>query len=955
MARIEKEDILLATDSGKLVILDYYPQAAVGFTSKRNFKMRSDDRNPSGSVFFKDDIWFIQDKGGTDTKAYSAISLVMDRERLSFPQALEHIASRFAPHLLEDRTVSVGPKPTMEKAPAGCDEIFVQVRKSGEFTQRELDILGYRITKENCDSMLLKPVDYYITKKNEKGISWKISSNDDYPIYYYDYGSYGKIYQPLGELRFLWAGEKPENLISGDKQFIHRYAEAMKGKFPEVSQVDGVDERWEDLILCSGPSDALNIHSSGYHVCWLNSETTKLTSYEYSLLTRLAKNIYICYDIDETGINKMYELALTFLDLKIIMLPESLRKIRTRGGKYCKDAKDFFVHYRRPDQQNPSKLFSQLVKLSFSLKFWVEKTDRKGEFSGYDINNEQLYAFLNACGFWKIETSTNKKGFTFCFVKDNVVELIDEDSISSMCSNYLIQYLKEHPEYYSQMLVNAIHRSNQIKISSLEKLKFIYPNFQAFDKNSDVFFFRNAVAKVTASGIESFKPGWGDFYAYKHKIIDHDFSVEKPLFEVNYTEHYATLLNQLNSGKLAPLSPEFVSLKKKIDALPDTERYEVKIVDWDFSYLRYIYNTGRQYWRKEELGHPLTEQEKKEVELHFVNKVTALGYQLFKHKDAGQAYGVYAMEMEGGDVGMHLGGTGKSLYISSIEQVRKQLFLNGQDLNADRQEFMFSGVERNVTDHVFFDDLNEFVDLHRFMPMITGKMTVNAKYQNAFVLDYKDSPKVAFTSNHGIKNFDASLRRRTWFTAFSSYYHPEDPMKGLKERSPYTEFRKNLITDYTPAEMNKFYNFMLQCLQTYLKFRVRIQPPMGQIEKRNIQRAITDEFIWWAEDYFNETRLNTLVNKHEAFEAYKATLNEKVAKMIKINTFKSRLIQFCQYKEWVFNPECMLKTESDKERNEIRIKENNEDHYFYYISTIPVEDESSDDVTESDEDLPPFE
>ena len=30
-------------------------------------------------------------------------------------------------------------------------------------------------------------------------------------------------------------------------------------------------------------------------------------------------------------------------------------------------------------------------------------------------------------------------------------------------------------------------------------------------------------------------------------------------------------------------------------------------------------------------------------------------------------------------------------------------------------------------------------------------MTINAKYQNAFVLDYKDSPKVAFTSNHGIK------------------------------------------------------------------------------------------------------------------------------------------------------------------------------------------------------------
>ena len=145
--------------------------------------------------------------------------------------------------------------------------------------------------------------------------------------------------------------------------------------------------------------------------------------------------------------------------------------------------------------QNPIKLFAQLVKLSYSLKFWVEKIDKKGDFYGYDINNEQLYAFLNACGFWKIETSTNKKGFTFCYIKDNVVELIDEDSISATCSNFLIDYLKQNPEYYSQMLVNAIHRSNQIKLSSLERLKFIEPNFKAYDKHSDSFFFKNSVAK----------------------------------------------------------------------------------------------------------------------------------------------------------------------------------------------------------------------------------------------------------------------------------------------------------------------------------------------------------------------------------------------------------------------------------------------------------------------------
>ncbi|MEN6619448.1 MAG: hypothetical protein ABFC28_08140, partial [Rikenellaceae bacterium] len=61
MVRIDKDVILSATDSGKNVILDYYPQSSVGFSSRRNFKLRSDDKNPSAAVFFKDGIWFIQD------------------------------------------------------------------------------------------------------------------------------------------------------------------------------------------------------------------------------------------------------------------------------------------------------------------------------------------------------------------------------------------------------------------------------------------------------------------------------------------------------------------------------------------------------------------------------------------------------------------------------------------------------------------------------------------------------------------------------------------------------------------------------------------------------------------------------------------------------------------------------------------------------------------------------
>jgi len=177
MARLEKDAVLAATEAGKLVILHYYPQASVGFTGRRNFKLRADDKNPSGTVFQKDGVWLVQDKGGADTKAYSAISLVMDKEGLNYPQSLEWIASRFCPHLLESgQSVAVGPKPRIEKTTAS-DKMEVVCRQS-DFTAKELEILGHNITQKLCDDFYLKPVEYYITKKNDKGISYKIFATE---------------------------------------------------------------------------------------------------------------------------------------------------------------------------------------------------------------------------------------------------------------------------------------------------------------------------------------------------------------------------------------------------------------------------------------------------------------------------------------------------------------------------------------------------------------------------------------------------------------------------------------------------------------------------------------------------------------------------------------------------------------------------------------------------------
>ncbi len=937
--RIDIERIWDATDGGKSVILHYYPQAAAGFDSRRNFSIRPDDRSPSCTVFrHKDGIWMLQDKGGADTDAKNAVKIVMERESLKFVEALTWIAQNFAPSLISEGTRAPVRQPRLERAPQAEEAIRVGRRESGKFTKAELDILGYEITQEHCDAMSLIPLDYYVTAKNAKGESWIIHATETYPIYYWDYRAWGKIYQPFGEIRFIFCGKKPERFIFGDNKVMKLIDKAREGHFPEVSEADNIDEREEELIICSGGSDALNVFAAGFHVCWLNSETEELdrTTF-YNVFQRIAKNIYVLYDMDNTGIREAQKLALKYLDLYLVRLPDDLKRFKTRSGKPCKDAKDFFVHYRTAKVRNPRKHFQALVKISMPLKFWMEKKDTKGNFSGYDINNEYLYEFLRANGIQKLSLPSERRSFTYVHIKDNIVTTIAEEDFQSYINNFLREWIRENPEYYNIHIINAINRSNQVKLASIEKIRTVDLDFRSYTRDFDYFFFRNTAVRITPTGVEPYKIADIDKYVFDSKIIDHDFRVLPPAFEVSYTPEYAALQRRFTAA--TPNSPEWADLRDQMKAIREQDRYSLDVRDWDFSFLKFLYNTGRVFWKKEEAGYQLSEDEQKEVNLHFISKVAALGYQLYRYKERGRPYVIYAMETEQSTTGTHLGGTGKSLCLSSIEYLRKQLFIDGQQPSMQDSEHLFSGVQRGITEHIFFDDLSSNVDLHRFMPMVTGKMTVRALYRNTEVIEYEDSPKCGFTSNHGIMNFDASLRRRTWFIAFSSYYHPEDRNLGLSERSPLTEFGKNLIIDYTPEEMNRFYNFMATCLHTYLRFRQRILPPMEAIERRNIQRAIGDEFIWWANDYFTEDRLNVNIPKEEAFLAYKETLPKKIAENIKMATFKTRLMQWCQYmsegrRKYTFNPEDLLKTETERSRRDIREFRDYKDVYCFHIRTI---------------------
>lgn len=930
---IRTEDIYAATNGGLTVLCHFFKEIDPA-NPKKPLKLRPDDKRPSAGCFVKKGIWFIKDHGGSDQKAYNAVELVREKMNLGLYEACNWIATNFAPHLLASASGNntFAFKPSMKKE-APSSEMRLIRRKSGEFTKAELECLGYKISQKTCDEFGLVPLDGYITKAKGDH-SWRIESNDQYPILFYDYGEWGKIYQPYGDLRFMYYGEKPKDFIFGTKTFLKYWSKALKEKYPISAEeynresklpeaernpeVMSRDVKFENLILCSGPSDALNAYSVGNcQVCWLNSESEPLSNYHLEKLKRICENLYVCFDNDETGLRCAQKIALQDLDVKVIEFPEDFANYSTNkrdsdgNNKPCKDIKDFMVYYKR-GQINPHHEFKErLMKLAKPLKFWNETISDKGRVN-YDISNACMFKFLTATGFYKM--TVGKDSWRYVFVKDKVIEVIPESSIVAKVRAHLAKFIQDNPKYYTIGLENMILRNKVLSADSFQNLEERKFNIDSFSKTEEYFFFRNVIVRVTGDSIEKVNPLECPYYVLKNKIIQHDLLLSnEPLFTVGNSEKYDFALDTLR--QYSPDTPDYHEIIQEIDKIPNYERYKLEISS-DFDMIRFIYNTGNKYWKQQTADTDLTPTERNIVNLNFINKCTALGYLLSKYKSPSNAKALYCIEtsISEEDEGEHNGGSGKSLFTVLIKNMRNREHVSGQ--MAKNFEFIYSGIDFD-TDIFHIDDLNSKLDLNLFLPDISGDLYVNPKGTKGFTIPFEQSPKFSFTSNHAISRFTGSLRRRIFFCEFSDYYHSANE-KGMKEMSPRIEFGRDLLRDYGEEDYNVFYNFMLQNVQLYLKHGL-IETDMSDIEVRQRRYAIGLDFIDWADVYFQD-KFNMQVDKEEAFVSFKNSLSARSQSFVKKKTFTKKLQLWCEIKGYIYNPEEIMryKSETERKRNEIR-------------------------------------
>lgn len=230
---------------------------------------------------------------------------------------------------------------------------------------------------------------------------------------------------------------------------------------------------------------------------------------------------------------------------------------------------------------------------------------------------------------------------------------------------------------------------------------------------------------------------------------------------------------------------------------------------------------------------------------------TILGYLLHRNKEVGEPKAIILYDERMGENNQAHGGTGKTLLSQAIAKCREVEFFDGKEIKAGSW-FKNQRIEL-TTDVLVYDDLNKNVSLENFYTIITSGIEVEKKRKQAFFIDFMDSPKILITSNYPVKGPGGSsdIRRRHEFE-LSNYYNADF--------TPEIEFGNRFFgNSWEQEEWNKFFHFMMSCVQEYLRYGIVEVVPINLNTAKLVNKSC-QEFIDFADKF---VEFNTWQDKRE--------------------------------------------------------------------------------------------
>lgn len=228
------------------------------------------------------------------------------------------------------------------------------------------------------------------------------------------------------------------------------------------------------------------------------------------------------------------------------------------------------------------------------------------------------------------------------------------------------------------------------------------------------------------------------------------------------------------------------------------------------------------------------------------------------------------------------GGSGKGIFTNALSHLKKIASIDGKTFDFGKS-FPYQTVSTD-TQILVFDDVKKNFNFESLFSLITEGITLEYKGQDAIKLTIEESPKILISTNYTIGGIGGSFERRKFEVEFSDFFN--------FRHTPVDEFGHMLFDDWDDAEWSRFDNFMINCVQYYLKNGL-IGHDFKNLNTRKFIKNTSFEFFEWVTDYNFSNRMSkgeVFNNFLEEYPDYKKRLTNK--------TFKKWIDYYCQFKNY---------------------------------------------------------
>ena len=260
---------------------------------------------------------------------------------------------------------------------------------------------------------------------------------------------------------------------------------------------------------------------------------------------------------------------------------------------------------------------------------------------------------------------------------------------------------------------------------------------------------------------------------------------------------------------------------------------------------------------------------------------SVIGYLLHSYQNEGKPKVIIFNDEMVSDVPN--GGSGKGLLHKAIGHIKKLSSINGKGFDPN-QQFAYQTVGTD-TQVLLFDDIDKNFKFENLFSLITEGLIIEKKGKDAIQLPFSESPKISISTNYTVKGEGSSHNRRVFEVELSSHYSDKN--------TPEDEFGHLLFSDWSKKEWALFDNYMIRCIQYYLKNGL-VSYKTVNLELRKLINETNKDFLNFMEDSkflgvrFYKTELKDLfITEYDEF---------KYAKWFSTTLFNKWVTKFCEFK-----------------------------------------------------------